>query len=128
MSEELTLYLGLLVALFVLAFLAAAAFSPIDRKVQVRSGTIQHYSDSTFSLAEDFNFTSFTMDPAGAIFLKERTTNLNSLQRGRKVIVYYRKQQGKFLATLVQIVPSRADYKAEAAEASLVMTGALAHA
>jgi hypothetical protein len=61
-------------------------------------------------LAEDFSLTSFTMDPSAAIFLNERTTDFDSLHRGRKVVVYYKKQQGKLLATLVQIVPSRSDF------------------
>ena len=116
MPEELVLYLGLLVALFVLAFLAAAAFSPIDRKVQIRSGTIQQHDDSTFCLADDFNMTNFTLEPTAAIFLNERTTNCNSLHRGRKVVVYYKKQKGKLLATLVQIVPAPSDYIGRALE------------
>src|SRR6185436_18385010 len=110
MPEELVLYLGLLVALFVLAFLAAAAFSPIDRKVQSRSGTIQQHDDSTFCLADDFNLTNFILEPTAAIFLNERTTNCNSLHKGRKVVVYYKKQKGRLLATLVQIVPTTSDY------------------
>ena len=114
MSEELVLYLGLLVALFVLAFLAAAAFSPIDRKVQIRSGTIQQNNESTFSLADDFNMTNFTLDPTAAIFLNERTTNCHSLYRGRKVVVYYKKQKGKLFATLIQIVPTPSDYSGSA--------------
>src|SRR3954463_8247311 len=110
MSEELVLYLGLLVALFVLAFFAAAAFSPIDRKVQIRSGTIQQNDEWTFSLGDDLNRTNFTLEPTAAIFLNERTTNYHSLCRGRKVVVYYKKQKGKLFATLVQIVPIPSDY------------------
>ncbi len=118
MSEELVLYLGLLVALFVLAFFAAAAFSPIDRKVQIRSGTIQENDESSFSLGEDLNMTNFTLDPTAAIFLNERTTNCGSLYRGRKVVVYYKKQKGKLFATLVQIVPTPSDCRQRRAEIS----------
>ena len=110
MSEELVLYLGLLVALFVLAFLAAAAFSPIDRKIQVRSGTIQQNEGAGFSLAEDFNSANFTLEPTAAIFLNERTTSCSALHRGRKVTVYYKKQNGKLMATLVQIIPTPSDF------------------
>jgi hypothetical protein len=116
MSEELVLYVGLLVALFVLAFLAAAAFSPIDRKVQIRSGTIQQNDESTFALGDDLNLTNFTLDPTAAIFLNERTTGCGSLRRGRKVVVYYKKQKGKLFATLVQIVPTPSDCPSRAME------------
>lgn len=113
MSEGILLYIGVLIALFIIAFLAAAAFSPIDRKIQVRSGTIEQQEGGSFCLAEDFNLTNFTMDVTGAIFLNERTAGFDALHRGRKVIVYYKKQQGKLMATLVRIIPSRTDFAHE---------------
>ncbi|MGN6386053.1 MAG: hypothetical protein ACTHMT_07420 [Verrucomicrobiota bacterium] len=126
MSEGMLLYIGVLIALFILAFLAAAAFSPIDRKVQVRSGTIEQQEGCNFCLAEDFNLTTFTLDVTGAIFLNERTTGFDALHRGRKVIVYYKKQGGKLIATLVRIIPSRTDFARESA--AILFTPELAQA